>query len=100
VPPAAAPEPSAAADDCEVGSLNVLDGAGSSGELLPLSNTVVQDRSPTPLAPPESLHQSRVLSATQQKAQQRRVQTAVVSAVAIVAGLLALAALATLLWGG
>jgi serine/threonine-protein kinase len=100
VPPAAIPiaEPVAAADDCEVGVLNALD--GSSENLSPLSATVVQDRSPTPLAPPESLHEVRILSPAQQKAQHRRVQTAIVAAVAIVAGLVALGILAALLAGG
>jgi serine/threonine-protein kinase len=92
-PPAAIPLPKVplAGEDCGGGSFNVLDGGGSSDDLPAAAGTVCQGRSPTP---PENLHQARLLSARQRRAQYRRVQLAVVAAIAIVAGLLALAALA------
>jgi serine/threonine-protein kinase len=86
------------ADDWVVGALDVLDGA-SSDELATPAPTLTQDHSPTPLVA-EPLHRSRVLPVTQRRAQSLRVQTAILGAIAIVAGLLALAVLINLLAGG
>jgi serine/threonine protein kinase len=88
-----------AADDCAVGSLDVLDG-GSSAEYGALGNTVSQDPSPTPLVTPEPLHLVRTLPPRQRRARVRRVQIAILGAVAIVASLLALAVALNLLSGG
>jgi serine/threonine protein kinase len=100
VPPTVIPveETSAEADDCAVGSLDVLDG-GSSAECLALGSTILQDPSPTPLVPAEPLHLVRSVPPGQRRAQVRRVQIAVLGAIGIVAGLVA-AAVALMLLGG
>ena len=76
-------------DECAVGGpLNVLDGV-SSDDLAGMAQTLGNDRSPTPLTPPEPLSGLRALSPDQARAENQRVKMAVVGAVAIVGGLLA-----------
>jgi serine/threonine protein kinase len=88
------------ADDCAVGSVNVLDGGASSEDLSGLGTTVSQELSPTPLLLPGNLSRSRLRPAGERRAHLHRVELAVACAVAIIAALLALVTALTLLSAG